>query len=199
MQKDSILTVWEQGSASQPTDSASHLYCKTKIIEKNLTKTYLKSQYVGFLGRNQFLTNCWISPDGFRLSDIACRFICAYWRVSAGPCVKSSGNSPEAIHPLLWWKPSLKEHFLLNALQGYCWWWHISGVNIRKAPAVERLIRLIRICIGVPGRMLRPNAVRRVRFGCHCWRDKNAFDMNSLKRQLCHMDHMIISLLNEGV
>lgn len=135
----------------------------------------------------------------YRLSDIACRFICAYWRVSAGPCVKSSGNSPEAIHPLLWWKPSLKVHFLPNALQGYCWWWHISGVNIRKAPAVEWLICLIKICIGIPGSMLRPDAVRRVRFGCRCWRGKNAFDMNSLKRQLCHMDHMIITLLNEVV
>lgn len=91
MQKAFILTFGDEGFL---TTTSSHLQDKGNW--NNLARTELKSQYTGFSDRNQFLTLCWISPDGFHLSDIARRFICTYWRVSAGPHLKLLRNSPEA-------------------------------------------------------------------------------------------------------
>lgn len=80
---------------------------------------------------------------------LTARFIHTYWRVSAGPHLKSSGNSPEACELRVsgrrdqWWK----EHFLSNAPWDYCWW-HISRVNRRKVSSLGQLTHLIRSRVG---------------------------------------------------
>lgn len=82
---------------------------------------------------------------------LAVRFIYTYWRVSAGPHLKSSGNSSEA------WgiRMSRNRNQCLCSMKGalpikrswdYCWW-HISRVNRRRVSSLGQLSHLIKSCV----------------------------------------------------